>query len=222
MAKTRKSKKNTPSTLPGFWKSLHETAPVYLDGYPSVKKKNKDLFSSFLEEANKSALPGLIYENFVLPYYREKEMKVSFGGEPKGSLGKWAVKINSGENFVRIDPVGLFMFVDGLSKVDDKLKKAAKDGNFLKLRLFSFYKEISKLPQQYFLFISVLREVAIYSQIYAVDSKGAFSNSDAAEYFSLLWALKQFEEFYLKIQIRNLRSDYGLIWHEGEWVDAPK
>ncbi len=222
MAKAKKSKKSSPSTLPGFWKLLNDIAPSYLENYPAVKRKNKDLFKPFIDEANASSLPSLIHENFVMPYFREKEMKVLFCGDDKGLLGKWIVKINTDEHLVKIDPVGIYLFVSEFSKADEKIKKALKDGNFLKLRLYSFYKELTKLPGQYFLFLTVLKEISLHSQIYAVDSKGAFTNNDAAEYFSLLWAMKQFEEFYLKIQIRNLRSDYGLIWHEGEWIDASR
>ncbi|MEI6420802.1 MAG: hypothetical protein WCP55_01185 [Lentisphaerota bacterium] len=79
-----------------------------------------------------------------------------------------------------------------------------------------------KLPGQYLLFLAVLKEVVIDGKIYAVDSRGAFANEESSEYFSLLWALKQFEEFYLKVQIRNIRSDFALIWHEGDWIDAGK
>ncbi|HCE43615.1 MAG TPA: hypothetical protein DET40_08705 [Lentisphaeria bacterium] len=222
MAATRKSKKNNPATLPGFWKSIKELAPVYLEKYPKVAKKQKELMEIFLDEVNSSQIPSLVYENFILPYFREKEMKISFAGEEKGVLGKWSVKISSEQNILKIDPIGLYMFADEFAKAAEKAKKAEKDGNFLKLRLFSFHKELLKLPEQYLLFLAVLKEVAIHSQIYAVDSKGAFSNNEAAEYFSLLWALKQFEDFYLKVQIRNLRSDYGFIWHEGEWIDASR
>jgi hypothetical protein len=222
MATARKSKKNSPSTLPGFWKSLKELAPAYLEKHPKVSKKQKDILKVFLDEVNASQIPSLIYENFVLPYFREKEMKVAFEGDEKGILGKWSVSINTEQNTVKIDPIGLYIFADEFAKAAEKSKKADKDGNFLKLRLFSFHKELLKLPEQYFLFLAVLKELAIHTQIYAVDSKGAFSNNDAAEYFSLLWALKQFEDFYLKVQIRNLRSDYGFIWHEGEWIDASR
>lgn len=222
MAGTKKTRKHTPSTLAGFWKSVKSLAPVYLEKYPAVKKKHKDMVKAFLDEVNASPLPGLVNENFVNPYFREKEMKVCFSGDDKGGFSKWSVKIDSDENVVKIDPVGLYSFMEEFKKADDKLKKACKDDNFLKMRLFSFQKEVAKMPEHYSLFLAVLKEISLHSQIYAVDSKGAFSSNEAAEYFSLLWAVKQFEEFYLKVQIRNLRSDYGLIWHEGEWVDAGK
>ncbi|GEM_PF-4094422 len=222
MAGVKKSRKNNPSTLAGFWKNLKTLAPPYLEKYPSVKKKQKDMIKDFVEDVNTSPLPTLVNENFVAPYFREKEMKASFGGDDKKGFGKWSVKICSEDNTVTIDPIGIYGFLDEFVKVEEKIKKAQKDGNFLKLRLYSFQKEVSKMPEQYFLFLAVLKEIALHSQIYAVDSKGAFSSDEAAEYFSLLWALKQFEEFYLKVQIRNLRSDYGLIWHEGEWVEPGK
>ncbi|MFZ2657513.1 MAG: hypothetical protein WAX69_21440 [Victivallales bacterium] len=222
MAAARKSKKTPPSTLSGFWKSVKDLAPGYLEKYPTVSKKQKEILKTFLDEANLSPMPILIHDNFILPYFREKEMKVSFAGDEKGVLGKWTVKINSEQNTVKIDPVGLYMFADEFAKSAEKSKKAEKDGSFLKLRLFLFHKEMLKIPEQYYLFLAVLKEISLHSQIYAVDSKGAFSSNEAAEYFSLLWALKQFEEFYLKVKIRNIRSDYGFIWHEGEWIDASR
>ena len=71
MVATRKSRKNNPSTLPGFWKCLKELVPAYLEKYPKVVRKHKELLEVFLDEVNASQIPSLVYENFVLPYFRE-------------------------------------------------------------------------------------------------------------------------------------------------------
>jgi hypothetical protein len=222
MAGTRKSKKNKPTTLMGFWKSVNELSPAYLEKYPKVQKKMKDEINVFVGEVNASPITNMVYESFVHPYFREKEMKVVFSGDDKGVFGKWSVKIAQAENTLKIDPIGLFQFNTEIRKASDRLKKYDKEEDFLKYRLYSFYKEMTKLPEQYILFLAVLKEIVLETKVYAVDSRGAFANDESASYFSLLWALKQFEEFYQKVQIRNIRSDYGLIWHEGEWIDSGK
>ncbi len=222
MAGTKKSRKGSPSTLTGFWNTVNELAPLYLEKFPVVKKKMKDEMNAFINEVNLSPIPSLVYESFVHPYFREKQMKVIFSGDEKGVFGKFCIKIDAAENTVKIDPVGLYKFSIEFSEAAEKLKKIDKDEDYLKCRLYSFRKELSKLPGQYLLFLAVLKEVVLDGKIYAVDSRGAFSNEESSDYFSLLWALKQFEEFYLKVQIRNIRSDFALIWHEGDWIDAGK
>ncbi len=222
MARPKKTRKGSPSTLTGFWNTLNELSPLYLEKFPVVKKKMKDEMNAFIDEVNLSPIPSLVYENFVRPYFKEKPMKVIFSGDEKGVFGKFCTKIDLTENIVKIDPAGLYKFstefvIDGVN-----LKKIEEDGDYLKFRLSSFRKELSKLPGQYLLFLAVLKEIVIDGKIYAVDSRGAFANEESSDYFSLLWALKQFEEFYLKVQIRNIRSDFALIWHEGDWIDAGK
>ena len=222
MAGIKKTRKGSPSTLTGFWNTLNELSPLYLEKFPVVKKKMKDEMNAFIDEVNLSPIPSLVYENFVRPYFKEKPMKVVFSGDEKGAFGKFCTKIDLTENIVKIDPVGLYKFSTEFVIDKENLKKIEEDGDYLKLRLSSFRKELSKLPGQYLLFLAVLKEVVIDGKIYAVDSRGAFANEESSDYFSLLWALKQFEEFYLKVQIRNIRSDFALIWHEGDWIDAGK
>jgi hypothetical protein len=222
MAGIKKTRKGSPSTLTGFWNTLNKIAPLYLEKFPVVKKKMKDEMNAFIDEVNLSPIPGLIYESFIHPYFKEKTMTVVFSGDEKGVFGNFCTKIDVMENIVKIDPVGLYKFSTEIAESEEKLKGIDKDEDYLKCRLYSFRKEILKLPGQYLLFLAVLKEVVIDGKIYAVDSRGAFANEESSEYFSLLWALKQFEEFYLKVQIRNIRSDFALIWHEGDWIDAGK
>ena len=86
-------------------------------------------------------------------------------------------------------------------------------------RLISFMQAISKLPAPYFIYVAVLQEVAVSNDIVSIENRdGGYTKSDVSSYLSLLWAFKEFERFYLRIQHRSLRADYAVIWHEGEWV----
>ena len=217
----RKKKKDDTSSIYGFWKHVNEFSPIYIGKSVSAKKKFREEITSFTTEVNSSNLPVLINENFVKPYFKEKEMTVKFTGDDNGTYGNWHVKVILAENIVKIDPVGLFVFSNKFKNPSGYIKPSDKE-NFPKVRLLNFLKETGKLPEQYFMFLGVLQEIVFANQIFAVENKEAFPNKDNGEYFSLLWAVKQFEEFYQKIQVRSLRSDYGIIWHESEWIDAPK
>lgn len=125
------------------------------------------------------------------------------------------------------------MFLDpiGLSRYVYKFKKAGKEidstpeikDNFKEYRKASFMQEIAKMPEPYFIYIAVLQEIARHNDIVSIENRdGGYIKSDAAFYLSALWAFKEFEKFYLRIQHRHLRADYGIIWHEGEWVEDRK
>lgn len=217
-------RKNTDkaNTLKGFWNRLNQLAPSYLEALPSVNKELLDKINSMLKEVNSSPLPKLIADNFIKPFFENEGITIFFSGDENGTFGNWVTRLIKEKNFLKIDPVGLHIFSRRLEETETKLSEIPDTTDFVKYRSFSLNKEIKKLPEEYLIFIAVLKEVAEVKQIAAVE-RGKDIPSDVEEdansYLYILWALKQFEEFYRKVQNRNLRSEYGIVWHEGEWVE---
>lgn len=217
-------RKNTvkANTLTGFWNRLNQLAPSYLNALPNVNKEILDKINSMLKEVNSSPLPKLIADNFIKPFFEKEGITIFFSGDENGTFGNWTARLIKEKNFLKIDPVGLHIFSRRLEEDKTGLPELSRTADFAKYRSLSLNKEIKKLPEEYLIFIAVLKEVAEIKQIAAVErSKDIPSDAeeDASSYLYLLWALKQFEEFYRKVQNRNLRSEYGIVWHEGEWIE---
>lgn len=221
--KTKKTKENAKS-ITGFWKLVNDCVPVYLDHATATKKKK--VFSEIRkieEEVNISSIPDFISENFVSPFLtteREK-IKVVFDGVQKGDFGNWTVLFDGEQKTVKLNPVGMYGYSSMIVDSPNKLSKLSREDDFQEFRLYSFTNELSKLPDQYHIFLAVLKGIAEITEVCVSDSRGSTAKLDEHTfcYLTTLWALKQFEEFYQKFQNRSIRADYHLIWHEGEWVD---
>jgi hypothetical protein len=102
----------------------------------------------------------------------------------------------------------------------------SEEDDFEKRRMAAFNAEMVKLPGPYFMFIAILGNISMICQVFTAEKRGGKKVVPAGlsleSYFPLLWALKQFESFYRRVQNRDIRSDFGIIWHEGEWVDNKK
>ncbi len=224
MARAAKKKDKVGAcSINEFWKSLNRLVPEYLDKKNEGKKKYYLELKRLEEQANKSDIPEFIAENFVRPYLTNglDKLNVNFSGTEKGnSFGTWTVLYDKDTKTLRISVVGIYLYSSFCKDIEFKLNKLDAEDNFTEYRLLSLNKEIAKLPGQYILFITVLKGVAEAASICVSDSKSAANNPDKFTllYLSTLWALKQFEDFYLKVQNRNIRSDYFLVWHEGEWI----
>ncbi len=221
--KPKKTKENAKS-ITGFWKLVNDSVPIYLDHAPVAKKKK--VFSEIRkieEEVNTSSVPDFISENFVSPFLtseREK-IKVVFDGVQKGAFGSWIVLYDGEQKTMKLNPVGIYGYSSMIVDSPKKLSKLSREEDFQEFRLHSFSRELSKLPEQYHIFLAILKGVAEITEVCISDSRGSAAKLDehTFSYLTTLWALKQFEEFYQKFQNRSIRADFHLIWHEGEWVD---
>ncbi len=222
MGKRTSKRKARANSLSGLWKRLHELAPPYLDSLPKVEQ-NVDLdVGKLIKEVNSSQIPRIVEENFIRPYFEKVEISVEFGPDDNGVYGNFATRMDEENRRFTIDPIGLHKFSCKFKLSDDSGKKREKRKAFPGYRWEAFLMEIEKLPEPYLLFIAVLREVALFKNVMRAENKNGTvyeQDKDRFQYHATLWALKQLEVFYLRIQNRNLRSDYGIVWHEGEWIE---
>jgi hypothetical protein len=218
-----KKKKYKADNLTGLWKRLDEVVPLFLAAKVRERKAIRDELSALLVEANASTIPGAIAQSVVHPYLAEEgAFTVEFLPSDRDGFGRLVVWVDRDEKRVGIDPVGLYMLREELLAAAGQLAATdAEDALFDRYRSLCLFREVAKLPQQYLIFIAVLREIAQAARIVSVEKRdGGYADSDSPVYLAMLWAFKEFEQFYQRNQHRDLRADYGIIWHEGQWVEA--
>lgn len=216
------SKRKKRGSISDLWDRVAGTVSS-LDSRKISKKDFEKELASVAVEANRSGVSSLIAENLVKPYLQsKKEVKVEFVGSATAGEDGGVELAGDGED-VRINPVGIYRF-HSLITASKGLDTVS--GDFDEARRLCFHKELGKLPGPYFIFIAVLCKLAMTNQIFTAEKRGGKKITpgglSVASYFPLLWALKQFEAFYKRIQNRDMRSDFGIIWHEGEWVEKNK
>ena len=218
-------------TLAVFWKNINTVVPKYLDKSDNSSDELYEKVQAVVDEVNASTIPKSIGDLFVEPYLDDPNMNVKFVVDPLALQDEFSrpVKYKAGEernspSWLLVDVVGLFRYAKAFKNAEAEFKKDAdSEMDFKDKRQFSFMKELLKLPPPYLVYLAVLQELAYCNDIVSVeDREGNFHKSDAGFYLSLLWAFKEFETFYLRAQNRSLRADYGIIWHEGEWVQDSK
>lgn len=225
-------RKTKTYTLAGFWKNINTVAPKCYNGAKTDRKKSLSDLTKIVDEANASSIPSSIGDLFVKPYLEADKFCVNFTAPTKVPTEEEDNKPVTcekeddelaNEPVVNIDSLGLFNYI-GLFKTACENKDDEEIlADFKDKRQNAFMNEISKLPDPYFVYLAVLQEVAYCNDVVSVeDREGNFHKSPSGFYLSLLWAFKEFEAFYLRAQNRSLRADYGIIWHEGEWVQDSK
>lgn len=221
MAKKRKFKADN---LSGLWKRMDEIVQPFLAAKVRERKEWQGQLADLLDEANGSPMPGAIAQSVVQPYLSEEgEFSVAFMASGKDGFGKATAWVDMEKKQVGIDPVGLYKLHAELSAAGVNLTKNLEPDaeSFERHRNLCLFREVAKLPRQYLIFLAVLPEIALAARIVAVEKRdGGYAESDSPAYLSMLWALKEFEQFYQRSQHRDLRADYGIIWHEGQWIEA--
>jgi hypothetical protein len=225
--KVRKTRKK--EFLPEIWRRINELGSLHLeaglDHISDLTEKNKELD----DDINNSNLPVMIADNFIRPYLPDggKTVNVVFASrDNKENNEIWTVKKND-NNVIEfhINTIGLYRFYLSIS---GRRNESSPGTDFEIARRSSFYQELSKLPEPYFIFICVLSKISTMCHVFTTDKRGRRTvfqpdiKTNVEPYFPLLWALKQFEVFYKKVKNRDVRTDYEIIWHEGEWVNAHK
>lgn len=224
-------KKVKANTLVGFWQNINKIAPSFLDSKSKITQKSIKEIQGLIEEVNSSPVPASIASGFVAPYMHKDQCQVEFSGETSTEFGSWAVKYNKDDEEevkttpkLYIDPIGLHKYITDFKNAENRIDEEPElKKDFKEYRQISFMKAIAKMPEPYFIYIAVLQEIAKLNDIVSIENReGGYIKSDASFYLSVLWAFKEFERFYLRVQHRHLRADYGIIWHEGEWIEDRK
>lgn len=176
-----------------------------------------------VEKVNQSRLSAALGDLFVHPYPDMEEVSVSFRA-PEDLSDEEAPPTEYDEEakHIFIDPLGVYRFREKCREAGKLLKTPEARASFMRYRLYAYLSELAKVPTHYIMIILLLRQVANAREITRVVRKGGtvevISEPDEREYMSMLWAYKELENFYLSSNGLSMRAEYGIHWHESDWI----
>ena len=220
------AKREKKASIGGLWKKIQRHLPRIINGDdPEKILASQNELAEYVNKVNDSYIPDSITQNFLSLYFEDSQCSTVFVllDESSDETTKtWPASFNSESSVLSLDVYAMYRYANKFAESAEKLEEELSSGasDFKTKRQLSFMSQMTKFPIPYLFYLSVLQEVAYRKEIVSVEDKeGLLHKSDVGFYLTLLWALKEFEVFYLKTQNRSLRSDYGVIWHEGEWIE---
>ena len=79
------------------------------------------------------------------------------------------------------------------------------------------------MPSQLMLYLQLLVQVADALGVTHVERKGGGTEEvDDERYMVLLWGFKQLETLFEDSKGITLRSEYGILWYESDWIIGKK
>jgi len=209
-----------PRTLASTWRNFEKLARAYLHG-----EKNRAEVVAGLDElgrkVNKARIVEALAMIMVQSHHELEDVGVRFAVSAEGEdeYPDWETRFDEEERMVVLNPIGIVRFVHECQHAADTLRTADARASFKKYRLQAYLVELAKLPSQLALYLHLLREVACQLQVTIVERKGGGSEEvDDVRYMRLLWAFKELEQFFALEHGISLRSEYGLLWYESDWI----
>jgi len=130
----------------------------------------------------------------------------------------WKTKYVPEEDLLYVNVLGVFDFREECETARNILTTPEARKSFHLYRYNAFLAELTKLPNQYLLFILIFEELANVLNISRVEKRGGESeDSEGRYYLQYLWAFKELESFIKTNKGLDLRSEYGILWLESDW-----
>jgi hypothetical protein len=212
-----------PRTLASTWRNFEKLARAYLRG-EKARSETAAALDELGEKVNKSRIVEALAMIMVHPHQGLEDVTVRFAlsGEG-GEYPEWETAFDEESRSIILNPVGIVRFVQECQEAAGKLRTPDARESFKKYRLHAYLAELAKLPSQLALYLHLLREVACQLQVTQVERKGGGSEEvDDVRYMRLLWAFKEMEQFFAREQGISLRSEYGFLWYESDWIVGKK
>ncbi len=207
-----------PRTLSSTWKQFERLVGKYT-AQPQPADTATAQLDDLVRRTNSSKINTALSTLFVEPYPDMAEVSVLFAASGEDGYPDWTTTFSSQDKAILVNPVGVLKFCQKCQEAAEQLATATARENFLTYRYHAYLGELGKLPSQYMLFLLVLQEVANTRRITEVEKKGGGKERAEDEtYINLLWAFKELETFYRANSGMNLRSEYGILWHECDWA----
>lgn len=207
-----------PRTISSTWKHFERLARK-IDSANGEDPDMREQLDTLVEKVNASKLVGSLASLFVRPYPGMEEVEVAFmcpNGQP---YSRSITFFDAEAQTIRVNPVEVVRFYRECVEASEKLATPAARKSFFSYRYQAYLSELSKLPTQYLLFMVLLHEVARASRICRVEKKGGeIETPEGERYMTLLWAFKELEQFYNANTGMNLRAEFGILWHESDWI----
>jgi len=212
-----------PRTLASTWRHFEKLARAYLRGEKPRKKVVVDL-DELSGKVNKSRIVEALAMIMVQNRHGLEEVVVRFAASGEdGVYPDWESRFDEEAGVIELNPVGIVRFVHECQDAAEKLRTPDARESFKTYRLHAYLAELAKLPSQLALYLHLLREVARQLQVTHVERKGGGTEEvDDERYMTLLWAFKEIEHFFADEHGVSLRSEYGILWYESDWIIGKK
>ena len=118
-----------------------------------------------------------------------------------------------------VDPIAVIRFYHQCRYIDLSDPQYTKtQESFCKA---SFLKQLSLLPSKLFFFLIILKQLAISANITQVNyTEGKIMLNDTSFYQTFLWAFNTLEQKIEQIHGVNIRTTYGITWHQSQWTES--
>jgi hypothetical protein len=212
-----------PRTLASTWRHFERLARAYLREDKPRKKVVPEL-DELGRKVNKSRIVDALAMIMVQNHHGLEDVSVQFvAADENGEYPEWESRFDEEERVIVLNPVGIVRFVYECQEAADKLRTPDARESFKTYRLHAYLAELAKLPSQLALYLHLLREVARQLQVTHVERKGGGTEEvDDERYMRLLWAFKEMEHFFADEHGVSLRSEYGILWYESDWIIGKK
>jgi len=176
--------------------------------------------NSLIEMTNLSPITDALSLLFVQTYKGLENYTVNFVHSPQGTFPNWTTKTCHEQNFILLNPIGLYKFRKKCKDFAKQTKKQRTEDNFCSIRLNAYMAELRKLPAHHIIFLLILNEIARHFEVTRTAKPSDDNEKDAIlskDYLNLLWAFKELEVYFLQHNGISLRSEYNIRWYETEW-----
>ena len=123
------------------------------------------------------------------------------------------------EKILYVDPMMTIKFWQECQDIDleDKINQTTEQA-FCKA---SFQKQLSKLPSKLILFLIILKQLAVSANLNQVNyTEGVLPQDDTSFYQTILWGFNTLETTIEQLHGTNIRTRYGITWHQSEWAHS--
>jgi len=206
-------------TLSSSWKQIEKLVQRF-EAAPEPRTAELEALADLIGRVNASKIADAIATLFVCRHTRLENTSVAFiACDKQRQPVEWITRFCASENTIFVSPLAVFRFYRDCQNAATELKTRHARESFQNYRYMAYIAELGKLPSQLLLFLLVLREVAIILQLSAVEKKGGEMEAvEGEDYLHLRWSFNEMEQFYSTTQGVNLRSEYGILWHESDWI----
>jgi hypothetical protein len=207
-------------TLSTTWKQMEKLAEKLFQKKP--QKGALEAIDDLCRKTNESRIVDAMVSLLVTPYGGLDGTKILFAASDGKAFPEWLTDYNAETKTIQVNGVGILKFAAECRATGKTLATPAAKESFQGYRLLSFMAEIGKIPTRLILFLIILVQVARCKEICKADKRGGTAavadSTETEQYQTLLWAFKELEVFYRETTGVALRSEYGILWYESEWI----
>ncbi len=208
-------------TLSTTWKQLEKLAEKLSQKKPV--KGTIEAIDDLCRKTNESKIVDAMVSLLVTPYGGMDGVRIQFATSDGKKFPDWVTQYDEETKVIQVNGVQILKFIADCKAASKNLTTPQAKESFPGYRLLAFMSEVGKIPTRLALFQMVLVQVARCKEICKADKRGGSAaivadTTETEQYQTLLWAFKELEVFYRETTGVAMRSEYGILWYESEWI----